>query len=286
MKNYLIWLICILLNVNIGYGQRKISIAVLELDAAGVSKAEAQVISDRLRSDLFSTNKFDVLERNKMNEILTEQGFQQTGCTSDECAVEVGKLIGVRLMIAGRIGKIGNLFTINSRIIDVESGKVLRTAVDDCRCPIEDVLTKSISKVANILAGTTQQEYQQRQNQLRERKMFEMKDQMKSPAYASITGFVLPVVGHLHIGKTSNTVRGVIYTLAGATGIVLGFAWDINGDGLPPFLAGVGVLAVSAIDAGISASNYNRELLEEGFSINLKPEVINKSISLSMAYHF
>ena len=44
-----------------------------------------------------------MMERGLMDEILTEQGFQQTGCASDECIVEMGKLVGVKQIIGGSI---------------------------------------------------------------------------------------------------------------------------------------------------------------------------------------
>jgi len=34
-----------------------------------------------------------------MEQILVEQGFQQSGCTTNECMVEVGKLIGVENIV-------------------------------------------------------------------------------------------------------------------------------------------------------------------------------------------
>ena len=284
MKKILLITFCIL--VDIGLGQNKITVAVLEHDAAGVSQAEAEIISDRLRTELFKTEKFTVLERDKMNEILSEMGFQQSGCTSDECVVEIGKLVGVRIMFAGKIGKIGNMYTINSRMIDVETGKVLRIAVDDCKCPIEDVLTKSVTKIANILSGTTRQEIDDRQNQQKEKMMIEMENQLKSPAVAALGGFVLPIAGHLYVGGKSNTIRGVVYTIAGIGGIIWGLAWSLDDDGLLPFLGGITVLTISAIDAGISAGNYNDELLEEGFSLSIDRNFAKKSLSLSLNYHF
>jgi len=133
--------------------QEKMSIAVLEMDAVGLSKQEAQVLTNRLRTELFKTDKFSVLERDKMDEILDEQGFQLSGCTTNECAVEAGKLVGVLQMVAGNVAKLGELYTIDIRLIDVESGKVLRTATDDCYCKIEVVLTESMRKVAHILSN-------------------------------------------------------------------------------------------------------------------------------------
>ena len=127
MKNAITSLLLILFVYSFSYPQEKASIAVLELEAGGISAYEAQVLSNRLRTELFKTDKFTVLERDKMDEILIEQGFQLSACTSNECAVEVGKLIGVEKMVAGNIAKIDNLFTIDIRLIDVETGKVLKT---------------------------------------------------------------------------------------------------------------------------------------------------------------
>jgi len=133
--------------------QDKASIAVLELEPVGLSHNEAQVLSNRLRTELFKTDKFTVLERDKMSEILIEQGFQLSGCTTNECVVEAGKLIGVKQMVAGNIAKIDNLFTLDIRMIDVETGKVIKTATEDCECELKDVLTNSIRNVARSLAG-------------------------------------------------------------------------------------------------------------------------------------
>ena len=112
------------------FAQDKQRIAVMDLDAEGLSGSEARIISARLRSDLFNTGRFVVFERNKMEDILKEQGFQLSGCTSTDCIVEIGKLIGVKKIVSGNVGKIGNLITINIRLIDVESGEVTKTAND------------------------------------------------------------------------------------------------------------------------------------------------------------
>lgn len=285
MKKILFLAFFVLINISIGHGQKKISVAVLEHDAAGVSLAESQIISDRLRTELFRTEKFIVLEREKMNDILTEQGFQQTGCTTDECALEIGRLINVQVMVVGKIGKIGKMYTISSRIIDVESGKILRIAVDDCKCPIEDVLITSVTKIANILSGTTKQEYDERQNQLKEQKKIEMKDELKDPTLAAIGGFILPIAGHAYIGRTSNIIRGSIYTVAAAAGIYFGLTEGL--DERPVlFWGGIAVLAISAIDAGLSAKSYNEELIEQGITFNVGPDINMKSVSLSVNYHF
>jgi TolB-like protein len=125
----------------------QIPLAVLDLDAEGISDSDSRIISERLRTELFKTGKFQVLERDKMKMILNEHSFQSSGCTSNECAIEIGKIIGVRGIIAGVIGKIGNLTTINIRLIDVSTGQILKTAIEDCHCSIEKVLQESVKNV-------------------------------------------------------------------------------------------------------------------------------------------
>lgn len=127
-------------------------IAVNDLDAAGLDKSTVSIISDRLRTELFNTGKFTVIERNQMEEILKEQGFQQSGCTNNDCAVEIGQLLGVKYMFAGKIGKVGKTFTLSIRMIDVQTGKILLTSASDCKCPIDDVLSNSTKVVAMDVA--------------------------------------------------------------------------------------------------------------------------------------
>jgi hypothetical protein len=133
------------------------NIAVLDLDAMGISPAEAQFLSDRLRTELFETGVFQVVEREKMQEILKEQGFQKTGCTSVECAVEIGQLLNVSEMVAGNIGKIEEVYSISLRIIKVETGAIIKTATRDYRGKLSEVLTEVIPIVAAELAGAEKQ---------------------------------------------------------------------------------------------------------------------------------
>ena len=102
---------------------------------------------------MFKTGVYIVLERGKMDEVLKEQGFQQTGCVTSECAVEVGNMLGVQQMIGGSIGKVGNIYTISARIIDVVTGKVLKSAKYDNIDNIETLLTQGMQEIALKLVG-------------------------------------------------------------------------------------------------------------------------------------
>ena len=74
----------LLLFIELAWGQT--AIAVLEFEGKGVSQSETSTLTDRLRNEMFNTGIYIVLERGKMDEVLKEQGFQQVGCITSECA--------------------------------------------------------------------------------------------------------------------------------------------------------------------------------------------------------
>jgi len=149
-------IVTLCLGVGFSSGQEeRLNIAVNNLLGKSVPQSDADIISDRLRAELINTRAFRVMERGEMEAILKEQGFGQTGCTSDECVVEVGQLLGVKRMVAGNVGKVGGLYTITARMINIETGEILFTANVDCKCPVDNVLTHSTKKLALQLARRT-----------------------------------------------------------------------------------------------------------------------------------
>jgi len=145
MKNGF-FLLATLLSLAIHAQQQhhKPTIAVLNLkNAADVSKGEADIISDRLRIELFKTGNVEVMEREQMQTVLEEQGFQASGACSDEgCMVEMGQLLGVQFLITGSIGKLGNLYLLNFRSIDVKTGKINKVVSVDIDGNIEEVVVR------------------------------------------------------------------------------------------------------------------------------------------------
>jgi TolB-like protein len=97
-------------------------IAILDLQPIEVSESISKIVSDLLRTELFKTKLFTIIERSQMNEILKEQEFQLSGCTETECAVQAGKLLSAHKVLVGTVNKLGAAFIINARIIDVEKG--------------------------------------------------------------------------------------------------------------------------------------------------------------------
>jgi TolB-like protein len=132
----------------------KTNIAVINMkNASGVTSGEIEVISDRLRGELFNTGKVNVMERDQMQEILKEQGFQQSGaCTNEACMVEIGQLLGVEQLVTGSLGKVGSMFLVNLRVIDVKTAKIMKVVSEDIKGDIEEVVGK-LPGIASQLVG-------------------------------------------------------------------------------------------------------------------------------------
>ncbi|MEN9355586.1 MAG: hypothetical protein RL318_2911 [Fibrobacterota bacterium] len=138
--------------------RKPLTAAVLDLQARGVKVEEAQVLSDRFRVELFQLKNFRLLEREKVDEILKEQGFQKSGaCEQSECAVEVGKLLGVNRMIIGTVSHIGTTWTVTARVVNVETGEILQTAVQDQKGEIDALLQPGMADLAERLMESTEE---------------------------------------------------------------------------------------------------------------------------------
>jgi len=141
LKNYTLILsvFCLqLLMAQLADG--KTTVAILDFEGRGINQMEAATLTDRLMSEMVSTDAVIMVERNQMAEILEEQGLQQAGCTSGECAAEVGALLGVQNMISGSFGKLGNTYTIDAKMFSVESGATIRTSSKTYKGEVDGLL--------------------------------------------------------------------------------------------------------------------------------------------------
>lgn len=129
------------------------TLAILDFEAIGVTKDEALILTKKLSSELVKNNQFIVLERGKIDTILKEQGFQQTGCITSECAVEVGQILGVSKMASGSIGKLGDIYYVEVKLIDVATSKILKNVDRTVAGKLSGVLLTGIPEIAAELSG-------------------------------------------------------------------------------------------------------------------------------------
>lgn len=138
----------------------QLTVAVGEFEGNGVSAGDVNILADRLRSECMNTGVLRVMERSQMDAILKEQVFQQSGaCTSSECQLQLGQLLGVDRMIVGTVGLLGgDLFTVSARMLDVASGEILMTVSEDYKGAISGMLSDVIPRVAVKIADKVRSE--------------------------------------------------------------------------------------------------------------------------------
>ncbi|MBI9104900.1 MAG: hypothetical protein JEY99_20960 [Spirochaetales bacterium] len=102
-------------------------IGILNFTAKSVSVMDAEAVGEIFTSELVLTDKFDIVDRQNIKNILEEMDFQLSGCTDSSCAVEVGQILSLEYMIYGSVIKLGELFSINVQMINVETAQIEHT---------------------------------------------------------------------------------------------------------------------------------------------------------------
>jgi len=157
MKHILFALI--LLSFSITSFADRIPLAVYGVVPQGVSQTTADIVTDIVRMKLRTCGRFDLIEKAKMEEILKEQGFQQTGCTETECAVKMGKVLNVKKMIVGGLGKIGTAYRLSLRVVDVETAVIEAEDAESQMIKEEEMETKLVPPLVDRICpkiGTVQ----------------------------------------------------------------------------------------------------------------------------------
>lgn len=134
----------------------KATIAVVDFEAVGTSASNAVTVTQFVRTALVNMQAFTVVEKGAMEKVLVEQAFQQTGCTSQECAVKLGRILNVRKILMGSYSLFQGAQILTARLVDVETGKIERSATENLRDAgdLERATTSLVNKVVGIGAHT------------------------------------------------------------------------------------------------------------------------------------
>lgn len=219
MKTSVQWLLtmlcCVLLLSGTTFSQgagKKMTVAVLEFQAEGTLTAnEAYTVSQRFRAELVQTQAFQVLEREKMNDILKEQDFSLSdNCNTSECVVQVGRLLGVEFMFAGSIGKLGETYAIDIRMISVETGTVNQTLSRNYSGKIDGLLDE-MRFVAISLSGIDSKKKSMKESEKITQSNTNKKPGGPSNAFLSV---IFPGLGGYFVEK--NKIRPILTTVSAA----------------------------------------------------------------------
>jgi len=122
--------------------KKRIAVTRFENKASRGSGAIGRGLSEMLADSLFNTNRFIVLERQRIDEVMQEQDLADSGRFRQETVAPKGELEGAELIIRGSVTQFepncrgGSLLlvgakeacvAINLRIIDVRTGRIVNS---------------------------------------------------------------------------------------------------------------------------------------------------------------
>ncbi|MEE8541058.1 MAG: FlgO family outer membrane protein, partial [Desulfobacterales bacterium] len=103
-------------------------IAVLDFTIQGKgddTEDMGQIVAEWLITAFVKEGRFDVIERRLLKKILGEQELGATGVLDQDSVSQLGKLLGVKVVISGSVMRFQNIIEVNARIIDVESASII-----------------------------------------------------------------------------------------------------------------------------------------------------------------
>ena len=128
-----------------------VKLAILSFQAKGVAPEVADVCVSTMSNALANVEYVTLVERHQIESILKEQQFQLSGLTEDQ-GVSVGKILKADVVVLGSVGKLGTSIVFSARLINVETGKVMKgreVICEECRDQdMYDAINMLVSTIA------------------------------------------------------------------------------------------------------------------------------------------
>ena len=97
-------------------------------DLNGYQSILGDFIAEELVTALYKEGEFDIVERRELSRILSEQAKYTSNVFDKKTVAQLQKLLGIDVLVIGTIADLGQQIKVNSRAINVETGKVFAAA--------------------------------------------------------------------------------------------------------------------------------------------------------------
>jgi len=132
---------------------QKTKLAVIDFNSQGknLDKDIGNIVSEWLTTFFVKDGRFEVVERALLKKVIEEQSFSKSGMVESNSVVELGKILGVQVMITGSIMRFDNVLEINARIIDVSNASIIvaESLKSNASENVEQLVSKIAKKIIN-----------------------------------------------------------------------------------------------------------------------------------------
>ena len=128
-------LIAFIFFVSLGSSQKrnrfyaKPTLAIMNFDSSGITEDVYNILYNKLWNDIDSIGVFIMVEQHQVYDVLEKYNYDRPECATRACAIEMGRLVGVKNVITGSFVSSGDSSSVQAELIMVrdDSTKFLST---------------------------------------------------------------------------------------------------------------------------------------------------------------
>lgn len=118
-------LIAFIFFVSLGSSQKrnrfyaKPTLAIMNFDSSGITEDVYNILYNKLWNDIDSIGVFIMVEQHQVYDVLEKYNYDRPECATRACAIEMGRLVGVKNVITGSFVSLGDSSSVQAELIMV-----------------------------------------------------------------------------------------------------------------------------------------------------------------------
>ena len=118
-------LIAFIFFVSLGSSQKrnrfyaKPTLAIMNFDSSGITEDVYNILYNKLWNDIDSIGVFIMVEQHQVYDVLEKYNYDRPECATRSCAIEMGRLVGVKNVITGSFISSGDSSSVQAELIMV-----------------------------------------------------------------------------------------------------------------------------------------------------------------------
>ena len=128
------------------------TVAVLPFEASGDElKNVAPEVSQLMTTYLSGKEGISLVERDKLDKAISEMGLGISGTVDPQTAAQIGKIVGAKILISGRVFAVQSELFLVAKIIGTETSQVLAESVS---LPVKNSYADATQQLADKVVAT------------------------------------------------------------------------------------------------------------------------------------
>ena len=120
----------------------KPTVAVFSFEQEGLQQEDYEMFMELLKSELQNTKALIMVDQNQIDEVILEKNYQNSECKSQDCGIEIGKLIGIKNIIVGSLNQVADTCKIQAQLVNVIEGEIEKSVEKTHIGDINEILPK------------------------------------------------------------------------------------------------------------------------------------------------